>query len=55
MAGDLRCTHPAIMRDSQELNPYEVEVNGWNLLTGNARRFFIDNISDHCALFGEVL
>ncbi len=31
-----------------------VLVDGWNQLTGNARRAFIEQISDHSALFVEV-
>ena len=33
---------------------FEVEVNGWNDRTGNARKAFIENISDHCSLWAEV-
>jgi hypothetical protein len=40
---------------SAETNPFEIEVRGWNKLTGHERRDFIKNISDHCALFGEVI
>lgn len=36
-------------------NPFNIEVRGWNMLSGNARRSFIENISDHCALFGELI
>ena len=35
-------------------NPFEIEIFGWNKKSGNARISFIDNISDHCALFGTV-
>jgi hypothetical protein len=35
-------------------NPFEIEVHGWNKLSGNSRIDFIKNISDHCALFGEL-
>ena len=34
---------------------FEIEVYGWNNLTGNARKSWIENISDHCALVGEVI
>jgi len=34
---------------------FEIEVYGWNNLTGTARKPWIKNISDHCALIGEVL
>lgn len=37
-----------------ETSPFEIEVHGWNKLSGHERRDFIKNISDHCALFGEV-
>ncbi len=33
---------------------FELEVKGWNERTGAARRSFIENISDHCSLWGEV-
>jgi endonuclease/exonuclease/phosphatase family metal-dependent hydrolase len=36
-------------------NPFEIDVRGWVDLTGNARRSFINNISDHCSLTGEVI
>jgi hypothetical protein len=34
---------------------FEIEVYGWNNLTGNARKSWIENISDHCALVGECI
>ncbi len=34
---------------------FEVEVRGWNERTGNARKSFIENISDHCSLWGEII
>lgn len=34
---------------------FEVEVRGWNERSGNARRSFIENISDHCSLWGEIV
>jgi hypothetical protein len=34
---------------------FEVEVKGWNERSGNARRSFIENISDHCSLWGEII
>jgi hypothetical protein len=34
---------------------FEVEVDGWNNLTGAARLSWIRNISDHCALIGQVI
>lgn len=34
---------------------FEIEVLGWNERTGNARRSFIENISDHCSLWGEII
>ena len=33
----------------------EVRVEGWNLLSGNARTDFIEEISDHCAIYAELL
>jgi hypothetical protein len=39
----------------RELNPYEVEVQGWVELNEPRRTAFIENLSDHCALFFEVL
>ena len=36
-------------------NVFEIEVDGWNNLTGNARKSWVENISDHCALIGEVI
>jgi len=36
-------------------NVFEIEVYGWNNLTGNERKTWITNISDHCALVGEVI
>ena len=35
-------------------NPAFIAVRGWNQLTGSARQKFIDEISDHSSLFGEV-
>ena len=35
-------------------NKFEVEVLGWNERTGNARKSFIKNISDHCSLWAEL-
>lgn len=34
---------------------FEIEVDGWNNKTGNTRKNWIETISDHCALIGEVL
>jgi hypothetical protein len=34
---------------------YHVAVEGWNRYSGNARKSFLKNISDHCALYAEVL
>lgn len=39
-------------KDSGE--PFYVSVRGWQQLAGNARKAFIDNISDHCSLLVEV-
>ena len=36
-------------------NIFEIEVYGWNNLTGNERKSWIENISDHCALVGECI
>lgn len=33
---------------------FEVRVRGWQQLQGQARRDFIDNVSDHCALYFTV-
>lgn len=33
---------------------FELEVTGWNFFTGNKRKDFIKNISDHCLLYGIV-
>ena len=38
-----------------EPGTFQIEVDGWVNLTGTARRNFIENISDHSLLFGEVL
>ena len=35
--------------------PFEVEVKGWNDRTGNPRRSFIENISDHCSLWAQIV
>ena len=40
---------------SQEHSPFEVEVSGWNWLEEPARTEFIREISDHCALWAQVL
>jgi len=42
---------PAIAADN---DPFEVEVDGWNNRTGQARLDWINSVSDHCALFGAV-
>ena len=42
-------TKPGVQND-----PFEIDVRGWVDRTGNARRAFIDNISDHCSLTGVV-
>jgi exonuclease III len=34
--------------------PYHVKVSGWQQLTGNARKTFIEKISDHCLLYAEI-
>jgi hypothetical protein len=34
---------------------FEIEVKGWNELTGNDRKTFITSISDHCSLWGEII
>jgi hypothetical protein len=40
----------------QAINPHQVEVSGWNLLPTEAeRRDFVRTVSDHCALFAQVL
>lgn len=39
----------------QQINPFEVEVSGWNLLPEPDRTDFITTISDHCALVVETL
>lgn len=39
----------------QQINPFEVEVSGWNLLPEPDRTDFITTISDHCALVVEIL
>lgn len=41
--------------DNDPNSIFEIEVDGWNNLTGNARRSWIEKISDHCALIGEVI
>lgn len=35
-------------------SPFQVRVEGWQQLAGNTRSNFIDNISDHCALYFTV-
>jgi hypothetical protein len=35
--------------------PFFVRVTGWQQLQGNARKTFIDTISDHCSLYCEIL
>jgi hypothetical protein len=40
---------------NQEINPHEVEVSGWNLLLEADRPDFIRTVSDHRALFADVL
>ncbi len=40
---------------AQEFSPFEVEVTGWNLLDEPERTSFIEDVSDHCALFVEVI
>ncbi len=40
--------------DNDDSTKFEVEVKGWNERTGNARKSFIENISDHCSLWGEI-
>ena len=40
---------------TQEINPFQVEVSGWNLLPEPDRTDFIRTISDHCALVAEIL
>jgi len=39
----------------QEFSPFEVEVTGWNLLDEPERTSFIEDVSDHCALFVELV
>jgi len=39
---------------AQEFSPFEVEVTGWNLLGEPERTSFIEDVSDHCALFVEI-
>jgi len=34
--------------------PFFVRVTGWQQLAGDARRDFIENISDHCSLYCEI-
>jgi hypothetical protein len=34
--------------------PAEVAVRGWPQLAGNARKEFIQNVSDHASLFARV-
>jgi len=34
---------------------FQVRVVGWNQLTGTARKNYIDNLSDHSALYVEVV
>jgi len=33
---------------------FAVRVEGWQQLGGNARKTFIEMVSDHCALYCEV-
>lgn len=40
---------------SQGSQTHEVVVDGWNRLTGEAREYYLANISDHCALYCEVI
>lgn len=40
---------------AQEFSPFEVEVTGWNLLDEPERTSFIEDVSDHCALFVEII
>ena len=44
----------AFTKPSVDNDPFEIDVRGWVDRTGNARRGFIDNISDHCSLTGVV-
>jgi endonuclease/exonuclease/phosphatase family metal-dependent hydrolase len=34
---------------------FEVKVEVWNNLTGAARDYYLENVSDHCALYCEVV
>jgi len=34
---------------------FEVDVRGWNELSGQARRSFIQTVSDHCSLWAQVV
>ncbi len=38
-----------------DVTPAKIEVYGWNKQSGSAKISFIKNISDHCALYGEVV
>jgi len=40
---------------SQSGKQFEVKVDGWNNLTGDARADYLNQISDHCALYCEVI
>jgi hypothetical protein len=35
-------------------NPFVVRVTGWQQLSGQARKDFIKNVSDHCSLYCEI-
>ena len=39
----------------QQINPFEVEVGGWNLVQGPNSTDFTAAISDHCALVVQIL
>lgn len=41
--------------DADPTNIFEIDVHGWNDRSGAARRSFIETISDHCSLWGEVV
>lgn len=34
---------------------FEVEVRGWNDRPKNTQKWFIENISDHCSIYGEIV
>ncbi len=40
---------------SEPNNVFEVDVHGWNDLTGQTRRSFIETISDHCSLWAQAI